>query len=131
MNARSGTESLNTSSSAGGLAFPKEKRILSPKQFRQVYDQGFRVATFCFAAFCLRTGAGSPTRFGFTTSRALGKAHDRNRMRRRVREAVRLHQDGLTHGWDLVFNPRRGAMGAPFSAIEREVVKVFERCKQS
>jgi len=70
-------------------------------------------------------------RIGFTTPRALGKAVVRNRIRRRVREAVRLHLEQLSSEWSIVFNPRRQAMEAPFPALEREVEKLFERCNGS
>ena len=68
-------------------------------------------------------------RIGFTTPRALGKAVVRNRIRRRVREAVRLHLEQLSPQWWIVFNPRRKAMEAPLPELEREVARLFERCK--
>jgi ribonuclease P protein component len=71
--------------------------------------------------------AGGP-RIGFTTPRALGKAVVRNRIRRRVREAVRLHLEQLSPEWSIVFNPRRKAMEAPLPDLEREVQRLFQRC---
>jgi len=67
-------------------------------------------------------------RIGFTTPRALGKAVVRNRIRRRVREAVRLHLEQLSPEWSIVFNPRRKAMEATFPDLEREVERLFQRC---
>jgi len=67
-------------------------------------------------------------RIGFTTPRALGKAVVRNRIRRRVREAVRLHLEQLSPQWWIVFNPRPKAMNAPFQELEREVERLFRRC---
>lgn len=66
-------------------------------------------------------------RVGFTTPRALGKAVDRNRIRRRTREAVRLHIAELTAAVDLVLHPRRTVLTAEFAAIEREIVRVFKQ----
>jgi ribonuclease P protein component len=84
-----------------------------------------------FAAFCLRgTGPEGP-RIGFTTPRALGKAVARNRIRRRVREAVRLLLDRLNPQWSIVFNPRRKAFDAPSAELRREVEKLFLRCNGS
>ena len=70
-------------------------------------------------------------RIGFTTPRALGKAVVRNRIRRRVREAVRLHLEQLSPEWSIVFNPRRQAMEATFPELEREVLRLFHRCSGS
>jgi ribonuclease P protein component len=65
---------------------------------------------------------------GFTTPRALGKAVVRNRIRRRVREAVRLRLDELNPQCWIVINPRRKALDAPFTQIEKEIEKLFLRC---
>lgn len=96
--------------------------------FRRVYDTGSRFSTPFFAAFCVREQQPSGPRIGFTTPRALGKAVVRNRIRRRVREAVRLHLELLSPEWSIVFNPRRNAMEAPFPDLEREVERLFRRC---
>ncbi len=88
-----------------------------------------------FAAFCLKApesaGMGSSARIGLTVPRALGKATVRNRLKRRVREAFRRHLVELLPGWDIVVNPRRGALDAGFASLEQEVKKVIERCKRS
>jgi ribonuclease P protein component len=84
-----------------------------------------------FAAFCVQEPQADGPRIGFTTPRALGKAVVRNRIRRRVREAVRLHLDQLSPEWSIVFNPRRKSMAAPFPELEREIVRLFQRCSAS
>jgi ribonuclease P protein component len=82
-----------------------------------------------FAAFCLRTSAETGPHFGFTTPRAIGKAVVRNRVRRRMREAVRLEQNLFAPGWSIVFNPRRSLADVPFESLRKEVAKVAARCK--
>jgi ribonuclease P protein component len=52
----------------------------------------------------------------------------RNRIKRRVREAVRARLEQAGPGWEVVINPRLRAMTAPFSQIEKEVEKLFQRC---
>ena len=84
-----------------------------------------------FAAFCLRGTPPDGPRIGFTTPRALGKAVARNRIRRRVREAVRSLLDRLNPQWSIVFNPRRKALEAPCAELRREVEKLFLRCNGS
>jgi ribonuclease P protein component len=82
-------------------------------------------AAFVFSPADLVTGP----LFGFTTPRALGKAVVRNRIRRRVKEAVRLERPGFPKNWMIVFNPRRACLDASFEDIRREVAKVASRCK--
>ena len=84
-----------------------------------------------FAAFCLHEAAGSGPRIGFTVPRALGKAVVRNRIKRRVREAVRLYLNQLSPEWSIVINPRRKAFDAPLPELEREVERLFRRCHGS
>jgi ribonuclease P protein component len=54
----------------------------------------------------------------------------RNRIKRRLREAFRLHHAEIPPQWDLVLNPRRAALNASFAAIEQALGKVIEQCKQ-
>ncbi len=96
-----------------------------------MYDRGRKVSNACFAAFCASTPEVEGPRIGFTTPRALGKAVVRNRIRRRVREAVRLRLDLLSPQWSIVINPRRKALDVPFPELEREVEKLFRQCSGS
>jgi ribonuclease P protein component len=81
-----------------------------------------------FSLFHLRRDDVGPARVGFTTPRALGKAHDRNRIRRRLREAVRHELANAPHSVDFVFHPRRNAAQAPQDDLRREVQRVFLAC---
>ena len=116
--------------------FPKSVRILRSKDFRRVYDHGSRYSGPFFAAFYARASddgrqAGSGPKMGFTVPRSLGGAVVRNRIRRRVREAVRLRLDQLSPQWEIVFNPRRAAIDSPLPDLIREVEKLFLRCNNS
>jgi ribonuclease P protein component len=101
-----------------------------------VYERGARYSGPFFAAFYARSPdveglSGGGPRIGFTVPRSLGGAVVRNRIKRRVREAVRLGLDRLNPQWEIVFNPRRAAMNSPFAELEREIQKLFQRCNNS
>ncbi len=77
--------------------------------------------------FLPRTDAGAAgPRIGITVSRALGGAVQRNRIKRRMREAVRHNLAGLTATMDVVFNPKKLVLETDFSQIEQEVKRAFE-----
>jgi ribonuclease P protein component len=81
-------------------------------------------------AFCLRAvDAEKPARFGFTTPRALGKAVVRNRIKRRMREAVRQELFAFPHNWIVVINPRRSVLEAGFADLRCELRRVLAKCK--
>jgi ribonuclease P protein component len=101
---------------------------LRSKDFRRVYDNGIRHSGPFFAAFCLLEPEPEGPHIGFTVPRAIGKAVVRNRIKRRLREAVRAQLDRLNPQWSIVFNPRRKALDAPLPELEREVEKLFLRC---
>ena len=100
-------------------------------EFRTVYDNGFRVSNALFAAFCLARPEATDhggARLGLTVPRAVGGAVARNRIKRRLREAFRLLRARIGPQWDIVLNPRRAALAAPFAEIERAFQKVIEKC---
>jgi ribonuclease P protein component len=66
-------------------------------------------------------------RIGLTAGKVLGKAHERNRIKRRMREALRRHVDLLPAGCDLIFHPRRVVLTMEFTKLEAEIVRILKQ----
>ncbi len=77
----------------------------------------------------LTPGAPLPAgpRVGLTVGKVIGKAHERNRIKRRMREALRHHVDMLPQGFDLIFHPRRFVLTVEFAKLEAEVVRILHQ----
>ncbi|HFB99121.1 MAG TPA: ribonuclease P protein component [Bryobacterales bacterium] len=125
------TQNCKPSAANPDYSFPKQFRLLRSGDFRRVYRDGMRVSGPLFLAFCCRRAEDGPPRAGITVPRSLGKAVIRNRIKRRMREAIRHEIRALAPGWDVVFNPRAAVLTAPFERLRREVRRVFERCNAS
>ncbi len=76
--------------------------------------------------FYLWRDQGEGLRIGFTVGRVLGGAVQRNRMKRRLREAVRLHRPADMVPVDVVINPKKSLLTADFAEIESEVTRALE-----
>jgi len=82
----------------------------------------------------LPNAGGSPCqplvpRVGLTAGKVLGKAHERNRIKRRMREALRRHVDLLPQGCDLIFHPRRILLTLEFAKLEAEIVRILHQAR--
>lgn len=110
--------------------FRKSQRLLRHADFERVYKQGRRHFAAHMTVFYLLRSNATPdasvgSRVGFTVSKALGGAVQRNRMKRRLREAVRLHGVLTGINADVVINPKRSLFAAEFSEIRNEIAKAF------
>ena len=68
-------------------------------------------------------------RIGLTVGKVLGKAHERNRIKRRMREALRRHVVLLPAGFDLILHPRRNVLTVEFAQLEGEIVRILEQAR--
>jgi ribonuclease P protein component len=68
-------------------------------------------------------------RVGLTAGKVLGKAHERNRLKRRMREVLRRHVDLFPAGCDLILHPRRAVLTIDFAKLETETVRILQQAK--
>ncbi len=107
-------------------------RLRKHADYQRVYKAGRkqfgRQIAWFFALRDAATAARSDTtgpRIGLTVPKSLGKAVTRNRIKRRLREAVRRALPLLAAPVDVVLHPKRGVLEAEFALIEREVQTIF------
>jgi ribonuclease P protein component len=110
--------------------FPKKRRLLRHADFERVYKQGRRHFAAHMTVFYLRRGQAEGAvpeglRVGFTVGRVLGGSVQRNRIKRRLREAVRLSGFPPEVSADVVINPKRSLLGADFAEVREQVAKAF------
>jgi ribonuclease P protein component len=64
-------------------------------------------------------------RVGLTVGKVIGKAHERNRIKRRMREVLRRHVDLLPKGCDLILHPHRSVLTIEFTKLDAEVLRIL------
>lgn len=108
---------------AGGL-----KRTATPlgrlrraEEFRRAYRDGRRITGAVGTVYAV-DNCGGATRVGFRIGRRFGSAVQRNRARRRLREALRGVEAQLTPGVDVVVVPRTAVLSLGFVQVRRELV---------
>ena len=74
-----------------------------------------------------RRNRSQTNRVGITVSKKLGKAHIRNRTRRRLREVYRLNEAMFRPGWDIVVVARSKAVEAPFEKLTRSYLSLAKK----
>ena len=93
--------------------------------FRRLYHtSGFADGYLVLYARKNRTGE---NRVGITVSKKLGKAHIRNRVRRRFREVYRLNEEKFQPGWDIVVVARTKAVDAEFSRLTKSFLSLAKK----
>jgi len=105
------------------------ERLKRRSDFRSVAS-GVRTSGGAFVLQARSRGDEGAVRVGFTVSKQVGNAVERNRVRRRLREAVRLSAAGAPHmrpGHDYVLIGRRAALAAPFGEMVRELDSALRR----
>lgn len=111
----------------------REHRVRRSREYETLRGEGRKIFAPHFTLiYRKRTGPG--LRLGLIVSRKTGKAHDRNLVKRRLREFFRRRRPGLARtlgepepGLDLVFASRPGAAALDFAAAEAELDRLLSR----
>ena len=90
--------------------------------FRRLYTKGKSSVQPAVVLYCRKNGSQN-NRLGLTVGTKVGKAVLRNRVRRRLREAYRRHEEEFRRGWDLVVVARSRAGEASYRELEAQLMR--------
>ncbi len=94
-------------------------------EFRRLYRKGESSGNLYLVMYCRKNRLGL-NRLGLTVSVKLGGAVQRNRVKRLMREAYRLHEDEFARGVDLVLVARNRTVGASYHEIEKSLLRALK-----
>jgi ribonuclease P protein component len=101
------------------------------RDFARTRQEGERLVNGCLIANWRRSPVGATARLGLVVSKKVGGAVLRNRARRLLREAYRLHQHDLAQVVDLVLVARPSIAGKGFAEVERDFLATLRRARLS
>ena len=102
----------------------RRQRLTGSKRFSQIHIGGSSAANRLLVIRYLANGSDC-SRFGFLVSKRIGNAAVRNKVKRRLREAVRLNP--VKSGWDAIFIVRRGAGSAKYQDLKDAIDNLLQR----
>ncbi len=109
---------------------PSTGRMRAPAHFRLVYREGTKISNELFTVYVRPTSGGERV-VGVAVPGRIGTAVQRNRLKRRVREAVQRCAERMPPGIDAVIIPRPRAEAAPFSALAAALCRLLARSAAS
>jgi ribonuclease P protein component len=117
------TEQLSPS-----FSFKRTERIHLQKDFLKVLKSGRRLVHPAILIFVYpRKNGTNERRLGLITSRKIGIAAKRNRLKRRLREIFRLNKNSIKPGFDIVFRPQTSATGLKYSQLSAIILTLLTK----
>jgi ribonuclease P protein component len=111
--------------------FGREKRLLTPRQFKAVFDSPSGKAPGRNVLLLARNNELDHPRLGLVIGKKSVKlAVERNRLKRQIRESFRLNQDNLA-GWDIVVVARKGLGDLQNAELAQQFGKLWKRLARS
>ena len=102
--------------------------ISRESEFGQVFSSGKVYPAQYFVLYVLPNGTDA-NRYGFTAGKKVGNAVVRNRLKRLLKEVVRLHGKRLKKGFDFVLVARSAGTGRCFHDIEKDFCRLVDKNK--
>ena len=105
---------------------PGEENLTKRAQYTLVYNEGRSWVSSLLVMKALPNGL-ILSRYGFSVSQRVGKSVTRNRVKRRLREILRVTP--LKQGWDIVFIARQPAATTSYTELKKAVVGLLSRAQ--
>ena len=103
-----------------------ERYLTKPQQYALVYNEGSTWSNSLLVMKALPNGL-TWSKYGISVSKRVGKAVVRNRVKRLLREILRVTQ--FKPGWDIIFIARPVAGGANYASVEKSVNALLSRAQ--
>jgi len=100
-------------------------RLRKSEDFKRVYNRGKSLATYNLVLYYYPNRTDT-SRLGFSISKKIGNAVVRNKIRRRLREIIRL-KENLKRGYDIVIIVRKPVVKLEYLGMERDIIKLFNK----
>ena len=111
--------------------FGREKRLLTPRQFKAVFDSPSGKLPGRNVLLLVRENQQPHARIGLVIGKKSVKLSvERNRIKRQLRETFRLHQMELT-GWDIVVIARKGLADLDNAELAKQFAKLWRRLSRT
>ena len=108
------------------FSFKKEDRILKRSEFLELARSGRKLQNDCFIAI-FKPGQFDSSRLGVTVTRKVGKAAQRNQIKRLVREYFRLNRQHLIQNWDINIIAKKKAADLSSEKVNSFLQDLFEK----
>ncbi|WNQ11504.1 ribonuclease P protein component [Paenibacillus aurantius] len=105
----------------------KENRLAKKEDFQKVYRYGKSMANRQFVLYYMARPQIEAFRLGVSVSKKLGNAVVRNRLRRMMKEIIRLNKDRIPSGFDFILIARKPAADIDYSEMEKNVLHVLKK----
>ena len=127
------------------MSIPREHRLRKHAEFELVYRNGKRHFSRLLTAFYLlrgerreknfseaaeKDGMTPGCRVGITVGRVLGTSAVRNRIKRRVRAAIREHLSRISRNVDVVINPKKAVLEIGYRTLSSELARAFDAIEE-
>ncbi len=107
--------------------FEKSERLKSSKEFKSVFQQCRKLEDRNYLFYVQFSEDPKVRKFGVSLGRALGKAHQRNLLKRRLREIYRVEKERFRGGFQVVLIPRRGSTDRTYEELKRSFLELSKR----